>query len=82
MKHYADLTPSERVEPCIEYPGKWYIYINGKENCMTSKEAAFELARINSDADKVSICWEASDDDPRIGKTWFTNFYRLCIKNG
>lgn len=25
--------------------------------------------------DTISVCWKASDDDPRIGQIWFTPFY-------
>lgn len=26
---------------------------------------------------EVSVCWFASDDDPRVGSFWFTGFYQL-----
>lgn len=25
----------------------------------------------------ISVCWEASDNDPRVGQVWFTGFYKL-----
>lgn len=25
---------------------------------------------------EISICWKCSDNDPRVGKVWFTGFYQ------
>jgi hypothetical protein len=68
------------------------VYVNGKEvgsfadmeddtDMSTSARALaikFANGEIKRDDDaKVSVCWKADDNDPRIGKVWFTSFYRL-----
>jgi hypothetical protein len=25
----------------------------------------------------IGVCWQASDNDPRVGEVWFTGFYKL-----
>lgn len=78
LKKFADLG-NERHIPCQEYPGSWLVFADGKE---VAKRQTFEDALSCADAvwqadiDKVSVCWMASDNDPRWGQTWFTPFYQ------
>lgn len=87
----AELGTAKRGDPCREYPGTYLVYHNGNEvGCFVDMEhdsasdpsaraLAYERARKLHEREegKVSVCWEASHNDPRIGKVWFTNFYQL-----
>lgn len=92
MKKYSELGTVHRGEPCQEYPGTWIVVVKGenqpwdlsgpkfeKEYFENSFQQAFDLAsKLNKNdlVEKVSIYWECSDNDPRVGKVWFTGFYR------
>lgn len=87
MKTYAQLQGYERNAPCQEYPGEWLTYSEGKErgsfpNLGLALAYAEELVKEwdnSKDRDvpiQVSVCWKASDNDPRIGEVWFTGFYQ------
>lgn len=86
MKKYADLGTAHRCEPCVEYPGVWLIYINGNapvgEESFGDFETAYLAAQKEQDlctleeVPKVSVCWKASDNDPRVGQVWFTPYYQ------
>lgn len=81
LKKFADLDTSHRGEPCQEYPGEWLVYADGKEvACRPTFNDAYSCAdavwNALSDPGKVSVCWSASADDPRIGEVWFTSFYQ------
>jgi hypothetical protein len=77
MKHYADLGSVFRNSPCIEFPGVWAVYINGGDERLfpTFADAIDKGKELSDIYDNVSICWIASDNDPRIGQVWFTPFY-------
>ena len=94
LKRYAELRPSERVNPCQEYPGEWLLCVPnsllphvGEEfkESHTSLEAArlaghhllnrLEDNKVEYNPRDISVCWNASDNDPRIGMVWFTGFY-------
>lgn len=81
MKSYADLSGQERSQPCLEFPGKFIVFINGgDEVAFNSLSAAIEdgnqkAARRLPD-ETISIAWQASWDDPRKGHLWFVGFYR------
>ena len=87
---YAALTSVNRGEPCQEYPGDWIIHLpiphqGQTEHKCTSLGAArqtaerilmaFESAKLEYDPTQVTISWKCSDNDPRVGETWFTGFY-------
>lgn len=87
MKAFAELGTVHRTEPCKEYPGSWILYVNGAEK---SIHPHFNLAfnAGNQACDEydigekmnppdITICWKASDNDPRIGQVWFTSFYQF-----
>jgi hypothetical protein len=87
MKKYADLGTAHRCEPCVEWPGQYLIFINGNapvsEESFPNFEAAYlaaqkewELSTLEV-APRVSICWQATDGDPRVGQVWFTSYYQL-----
>lgn len=81
MKKFAELGHVHRGSPCEEYPGSWLVFASGNDidnNSFVSFEDAWSRAHelVNADADKVSICWQASDNDPRVGMVWFTGFYQ------
>lgn len=74
MKRYAELGHVYRTEPCVEYPGRWIVYVEGEERSThESLEQAFAVAQALDI--ESSICWEASENDPRIGEVWFTGYY-------
>lgn len=85
LRKYAELGGAHRCEPCQEYPGEYIIYHNGKEvnKCSGSvgeSEARNFMVRVigtYDDPSEYSMCWSASDDDPRVGQVWFTGFYKL-----
>jgi hypothetical protein len=35
-----------------------------------------EEARVEYQASKISVCWKATDNDPRASQVWFTPFYQ------
>lgn len=80
LKPYSKLETYERNQPCLEYPGRWLVYVDGnQETPRDSFEEALSLANKlwnETDGATISICWNASDNDPRIGKTWFTGFFQ------
>lgn len=79
MKRYAELGHVHRTEPCEEYPGEWLSYREGgDERSFPTFQAAYNdaLARNEIDGAKTSVCWCASNNDPRIGEVWFTGFYQ------
>jgi hypothetical protein len=87
LPRYADLGTVHRTKPCVEYPGEWLVYIDGNnERSFTTQEDAIKAAHASvdefPDADKISVCWKCSDDDPRQGQVWFTGFYQLGSVNG
>ena len=85
LKPYNKLGTTHRNEPCIEYPGEWIVYSAGEEhsshpNYDAAYVAAYQEALEYDKRDQhvpinISICWKASDNDPRIGEVWFTSFY-------
>lgn len=87
MKKYADLGTVHRCEPCVEFPGAWLIYINGNapvgeesfndfESAYLAAKREWELSTLDP-SPRVSICWKASDNDPRVGQVWFSGYYQL-----
>lgn len=86
LKPFAALGTVHRGEPCKEYPGQWLVFSAGKElPPLPSFDEAYSVAykecieydkHDQQEPIKVSICWKASDDDPRIGEVWFTGFYQ------
>lgn len=91
MKKYSELGTVHRTEPCQEYPGKWFLYYpwqlpDEKAKDFPSLSEAIlhgELVINQAEEEKreynprdVTICWQCSDDDPRVGQVWFTGFYR------
>lgn len=80
LKSFAELGSVYRTEPCLEYPGTYFVYRNGNdEKSFPSLKEAWDyvLTDLSEFEGEVSICWQCSDDDPRIGQGWFTGFYRL-----
>jgi hypothetical protein len=78
VKTYAELTHVDRGDPCAEYPGQWIVYSGGEvAGTFTDSVAAIVSAThiVEARNDRVSVCWACSDDDPRVGQTWFTGFY-------
>ena len=85
LPNYNYLTPHTRCAPCLEYPGEWQVYVN-REKMDVFRDEGEDRARgmavlvgrnkkrSNPDAE-VKVCWEASANDPRIGKMWFMSFY-------
>lgn len=87
MRKFAELGHVYRTEPCEEYPGDWIVFAEGKvysEGNLTFGAAHEKALRAVEEYDSkeqdfpinVSICWKCSDNDPRIGKVWFTGFYQ------
>lgn len=86
MKTYAQLGHVYRCEPCVEYPGAWLVYINGDsppgDPTFNSFEEAWSFAKREWEINplevtpKISVCWKASDNDPRIGEVWFSPYYQ------
>jgi hypothetical protein len=92
LPKFNELTYARRGEPCQEYPGQWLLYTNGNNETPfpTLEEAKAAGDKILNDWDdqasevdpdiltfpRVTICWRCSDDDPRMGKVWFTGFYK------
>jgi hypothetical protein len=82
MKHYSDLGHVFRCEPCIEYPGYWLLFVDGKEagqynnfnDCYAATQKSLDIAMQLGVT--VSICWQCSEDDPRVGELWFTGFFQ------
>lgn len=86
LTSFALLTTVYRSDPCAEYPGTWIVYVNGVDVAhfvdtplnVSAKGLALARARNEKDDNydaKVSIAWQANDNDPRIGKVWFTGYY-------
>ncbi len=83
MKHFAELTTSERINPCIEYPGRWFVNYHPAPGAagepfdaeFATLEEAMAKARTSGEVPAYSISWCASDDDPRVGQVWFSGFY-------
>ncbi len=81
MKTYMQLTTVDRGAPCLEYPGTWYGYLNGREVAVLSgkgaEDMAFTLAREKHIPYEncVEVGWLADDNDPRVGEIWFTSYY-------
>jgi hypothetical protein len=70
-----------------DYPGQWVVFENGVEvgtypTLICARFAslerfnAFEESSEHSHIPRITICWAASIDDPRMGQNWFTPFYR------
>lgn len=89
MRAYAELGTVYRTEPCVEYPGKWLVYFPNRkveeENSFATFEEAYAFAKTKEgyfpddhylSSIHVSICWNCSDNDPRVGQVWFTGFYQ------
>ena len=87
MKRYAELGHVYRTEPCLEYPGTWLVFQDGVVQVAASPtfQEALDAGRRAwdkaNDGAVVSICWECSDNDPRVGQVWFTGFYKLGCFN-
>lgn len=84
----SELGTVHRCKPCFEYPGTWQVYVNGFEtdtvvdnpnDPLSAKDIAYSLAKGKGDDCRVSVCWEASENDPRVGMVWFTGFYQDSI---
>ena len=79
LKHYKDLGSTFRNDPCIEYPGSWLLYVDGVEqpsyNSLEDAMIAYNKF-FHETVSKITVCWKASDNDPRIGEIWFTGFYQ------
>lgn len=77
----ADLCTVHRGDQCDDYPGRWVLHC-GSSELYASKdfgntfEFAVKLGARNGDCDGYTICWRATEGDPRIGQVWFTGFYR------
>ncbi len=80
LKPYSQLNTAHRCEPCQEYPGQWHTYLDGnEEQSFSTWHEAFVNAAVRweqAEGSEVSVCWKASDNDPRIGEVWFTPFYQ------
>lgn len=92
---YAQLTSSNRGAPCIEFPGQYIVYYQGRVDSRTlylgdaHKEALKALQESDTDPEvngdgvfiaqplRLTICWEASSNDPRLGQVWFSRSYQL-----
>lgn len=74
MKAFKDLG-TDRCEPCREWPGRWLMCWEGGSAEHATFEEALEDA-LTRECAGASVCWEASEGDPRIGQVWFTGFYR------
>jgi hypothetical protein len=82
MKHYNQLGHVYRTEPCVEYPGTWLVFQDGVvqvaasptfDEALTAGRIAWDKA---ADGALITICWQCSDNDPRVGQVWFTGFYQ------
>ncbi len=77
----AELCTVHRGQPCEDYPGRWILYHGGAE-VYASKDFANtfafseKLGARDGACEGDSICWCASEGDPRVGQVWFTGFYR------
>jgi hypothetical protein len=74
----ADLCTVHRGDSCEDYPGRWILYHGGAE-VYASKDFAntwVKLGARDGECEGDSICWCATDGDPRVGQVWFTGFYR------
>jgi hypothetical protein len=86
LPKYEDLTTVNRGAPCEQFPGTYYIYVDGAEKDTLSGEVGEYVAieqfrqcvQEHVLAHRISLCWEASDNDPRIGQVWFTGFYTVA----
>lgn len=78
MKTLAELGHAGRTQPCREYPGRWEtISENGITRHASLPGAKAHAQTIALDTSgPVSVFWECTPGDPRIGKVWFTPFYR------
>lgn len=83
LKKFSQLGKVYRVEPCQEYPGRYLVFTDGNDekdcgpNLLDAYADVMRRDLDQNDIRKHSICWQASEDDPRIGEVWFTGFYRL-----
>lgn len=87
LKKLSELDTAQRNAPCQEYPGEWLVYVNGEHfgtftTFMLAKQAACEASFRHAEVEmkpgvteKISVCWAANSNDPRIGEVWFTSFY-------
>lgn len=80
LPKFADLTHVHRGNPCQEYPGEWLLFQDGKEiGSHSNFDAAWKAAQEmlgDVNFQKLAICWKCTDGDPRVGKVWFSGFYR------
>lgn len=77
----GDLCTTHRTAPSRDYPGRWILYHGGAEVYASKTfahtfEFSVALGARKGECEGDSICWRASDGDPRIGEIWFTGFYR------
>lgn len=85
---YAELGAAKRNEPCEEYPGTWYVFLDGTEvgkfrdaptdppGSKGARDLACEFAKKMSEVGTTTVCWDCDDNDPRVGQVWFTGFYQ------
>jgi len=76
----AELCTVHRTQPCDDYPGRWILYHAGLElyrskDFRNTFEFAVRLGARKGELDGASICWDASEGDPRIGQVWFAGYY-------
>ena len=87
LPSYAELGTHRRNQPCIEFPGNYYIYHDGIEissflGDVGEGEALLRFSDITNKTElsgKYSLAWKASDNDIRIGSVWMTGYYTLRI---
>ena len=91
LTKFVDLGSSRRIEPSQEYPGSYTVYVNGEEHAtfrdsetsgaISAKDAATQAVKTmrRFGDDRITVSWSADENDPRIGKVWFTSHYRLDV---
>lgn len=93
LRKFSELGTVHRNQPCQEYPGVWNVNLPASVRISdNTKYATFQEAQdgakyaldlldragIEFNPREITISWSCSDDDPRVGKTWFTPFYVVC----
>jgi hypothetical protein len=68
--------PKALEEKSREYYRESHASQKEARDCGDRLLAWLEYNRIEYNPREITVCWKCSDEDPRIGQTWFTPFYR------
>lgn len=80
LRKYSELGNGSN-DPCKEYPGLYFIYLDddNEHKFFSYKEACDYIVSNWKDQSRsqISICWQASFNDPRCRFSWFRSFVDL-----